>query len=389
MPTLRIWLFGDLRFSYGDTPVTSAYSARRQALLAFLLLHRDVPLARQQLAFTLFPDAPEPVARRALTDALYRLRRDLGAAAAWVQPDAELVRIVHECLWVDVEEFCHCASSPRSADWQRALDLYSGDLLQYLDAEWLLAPRARLREQFLVTHERLYRALMADCRWADALACAHRWTLADPLCEEAHRAAMQLCARLGRPAAALEQYDRLTRTLNDELNVLPLPETRAMAAAIRHEYDTAADKSIKPFVGRRRERAQLIQQADHAQAGRGGIMLVEGEPGIGKTRLLEEFAQGAQWRGLTVVWGRARQLSATRPCSPVDQALSNALTGPRADQVRARVEPPVAQAAAYLAPRLQTDAAMPLTDSPPDLPLAAAAILRALAQITPHVLLSF
>src|SRR5205085_1210991 len=114
-------------------------------------------------------------------------------------------------------------------DWQLALDLYSGDLLEEVDAEWLLVPRAVMREQYLTLLERLCHALSKADELAPALACSHRWTLADPLNEQATRTAMTLYARLGRHAAALQQMERLRQLLRTELDAEPLPETRALA----------------------------------------------------------------------------------------------------------------------------------------------------------------
>src|SRR4029453_19143086 len=58
-----------------------------------------------------------------------------------------------------------------------------------------------------------------------------------------------------------------------------------------------------PFVGREGELAALTADLD-AAAGRGGVVLVGGEAGIGKTRLAEELAVQAPARGALVLWGR-------------------------------------------------------------------------------------
>jgi eukaryotic-like serine/threonine-protein kinase len=59
-----------------------------------------------------------------------------------------------------------------------------------------------------------------------------------------------------------------------------------------------------PFVGRTAELAVLTADLDAAVAGRGGVVLLAGEPGIGKTRLAEELAAHATARGVVVLWGR-------------------------------------------------------------------------------------
>ena len=59
-----------------------------------------------------------------------------------------------------------------------------------------------------------------------------------------------------------------------------------------------------PFVGRTGELAALTADLDAAVGGHGGVVLVAGEPGIGKTRLAEELAARAIVRGAVVLWGR-------------------------------------------------------------------------------------
>jgi MoxR-like ATPase len=59
-----------------------------------------------------------------------------------------------------------------------------------------------------------------------------------------------------------------------------------------------------------------------AEEGRGGILLVESEPGIGKSRFLEESATAATARGFTLAWGQAdaRRIPGTRPLLPTPRS---------------------------------------------------------------------
>src|SRR5262245_17062848 len=74
-----------------------------------------------------------------------------------------------------------------------------------------------------------------------------------------------------------------------------------VSAAVRDALERAAEGV---FVGRERERAQLDAALIGATGGRGRMFLIAGEPGIGKTRLAEQIAAGADERGATVLWGR-------------------------------------------------------------------------------------
>jgi AAA ATPase-like protein len=108
------------------------------------------------------------------------------------------------------------------------------------------------------------------------------------------------------------------------------------------------------IVGRARELAALAGWLDQAAAGRGTIGLVSGEPGIGKTRLLEEAAERAQARGFAIAWGRAWEVSSAPPHWPWIEALRAlfARPGGRAG----------ADSLVHLLPELDHGVATPLAD---------------------------
>src|SRR5262245_58700921 len=82
------------------------------------------------------------------------------------------------------------------------------------------------------------------------------------------------------------------------------------------------------IVGRERELAALAGWLDEATTGRGVIALVSGEPGIGKTRILEAATTRAKDRGFAVVWGRAWEVSSAPPYWPWIEALRGLLARP-------------------------------------------------------------
>src|SRR6476469_2306595 len=71
-----------------------------------------------------------------------------------------------------------------------------------------------------------------------------------------------------------------------------------------------------PLVGREREQAALREALDHALAGRGSLVLIGGEAGIGKTALAEWALAEASARGMQVLVGRCYDLSETPPYGP-------------------------------------------------------------------------
>src|SRR6188472_4328621 len=89
-----------------------------------------------------------------------------------------------------------------------------------------------------------------------------------------------------------------------------------------------------PFVGRETELATLLAGLDRAASGRGGLILLGGEPGIGKSRLADELAAVARTRGFVVLWGRAWEDPGAPPYWPWVQVLRSYLRQTDADTVR-------------------------------------------------------
>ena len=79
--------------------------------------------------------------------------------------------------------------------------------------------------------------------------------------------------------------------------------------------------SANPFVGREREMGELVSALDDALAGHGRLVMLAGEPGIGKTRIAQELAAIAVQRGSVVLWGRCYEDEGTPPYWPWVQAL--------------------------------------------------------------------
>src|SRR5262245_54824294 len=84
-----------------------------------------------------------------------------------------------------------------------------------------------------------------------------------------------------------------------------------LGAALRHT----------PFTGRAAELSRLAQRFEEARSGRGGVVLLVGEPGIGKTRTLEEFSESARAQAALVLWGRCYEGEAGRPYGPFAEAI--------------------------------------------------------------------
>src|SRR5215471_15735035 len=98
-PTLSIRLLGDFSLIYAGHLVTSINSMRLQSLLAYLVLHRDVPQQRQHLAFLFWPDTTEAQARNNLRQLLHQLRQAFPAVEHFLSADT------HTLHWHPVTPF--------------------------------------------------------------------------------------------------------------------------------------------------------------------------------------------------------------------------------------------------------------------------------------------
>ena len=89
-----------------------------------------------------------------------------------------------------------------------------------------------------------------------------------------------------------------------------------------------------PFVGRQSELGQLERTLEQAMRGRGGVVLIGGEPGVGKTRLAEEVAQRAQQKGMLSFTGHCYEMEAPIPYAPFVEILEATIETIPADILR-------------------------------------------------------
>ncbi len=99
------------------------------------------------------------------------------------------------------------------------------------------------------------------------------------------------------------------------------------------------------FVGRRREMETLAAALDAAVSGRGQIVMLAGEPGIGKTRIAQELASLAEQRGARVFWGWCYEQEGAPPYWPWVQIIRSYIRVTEPDQLRALTGPGAADIA--------------------------------------------
>lgn len=350
------------------------------ALAAYLALSGPAP--RGVLAGLLW-ELPERDARRNLRQELYRLGHT--PLARWLAVGETHVALAGE-VTTDVAEFRERAAR---GDWAGALGLYGGPLLDGLElessawGEWLERTRAGVARERQAAALRQAEALEARGEWREALGVHLALLAEDELQETHHRAVMHLYARLGERGAALAQYERCREVLRRDLALEPLPETRALAGRIRARESWGEEAAVPtpprrpaipqdpPLVGREREWAAL-EAAPR-------LILIEGEPGVGKSHLALEFARA---HGPVLLHRSTRPGGAT-PLWAAAANLRSALGDPRAPGLLGTVAPVWRREAARLVPELWPGDDPPGPPTPDGRARFVEALVRVLAALIP------
>lgn len=353
--TLHIRLLGDFNLTYADAPIPRVNADRLQALLAFILLHSDAPQSRQQVAVQLWTDTTDTEAKANLRRRLHELRQILPHADEFLQIETKTLQWnTQSPCRCDVAEFeaaiAQAKEYEQSGDFsnarqalEKAANLYAGDLLPTCYDDWITTRREQLRQQAIQVLHRLTSLLAEQGEIQPAIDFAQRLLRLDPLYETAYADLMRLHAQMGDRASALRVYHQCMTVLREELGVDPSPATCKLyqqlltleespapspsnatdivtkpLAASPPAFVVRPSASSKlpqfPLIGRELEWQTLQQWITDSQTDvPPSLVLIQGEPGIGKTRLLEELTQRLWIGDGCVLWGRAFESEMLRP----------------------------------------------------------------------------
>ncbi len=359
---LSVRLLGEIGLLRDGAPVALPASKKTRALLGYLVAAK-APQPRQRLCDLLWdgPDDPRAALRWSLTklrplvddDAAVRLVADrdrvgFEAAGATVDLFEAAAHVGRDVASAGVEALGHAAAALRG-DFLEGLDMPDC----YRFHEWCTAERERVRGLRLAVLDALVDRL-SEASPEEALRHARQRLAIDPLADVAHAATVKLLARLGRNAEAHAQVETCRRILERELGGRRSPALElarmdiGRTAPVREAPPSTPPAAPKvtiaradaSLVARATERAVLADLVQRATEGRADdVLLLSGEPGIGKSRLLGELRALTHALGGKVLAGRAFEAESVRPFGIWIDLLRGAHLAELGDDLRQHLAP--------------------------------------------------
>jgi WD40 repeat protein/DNA-binding SARP family transcriptional activator len=306
---LNFRLLGPLEVDGDGGAALAIGTGRQRALFGLLILHANELVASDQLVEELWGESPPPTAHKMLHNQVSSLRQALGRNGR-LETRGSSYKLNIAPGERDVDRFealvargrALTGADPEAAarTLRDALGMWRGPPLSDLAYEsFAQAEIARLEERRWVAFEAWVDAELAMGRHADLVGELEAAVKEQPLRERLHGRLMLALYRCGRQAEALEAYRNARATLVEQIGVEPNAELRDLHQAILvqdPELHAPAPVSGSPLLaGRDEEFAELLELLDT-----GGLAIVSGPRGIGKTRLAQELAREAGRRGMTV-----------------------------------------------------------------------------------------
>jgi DNA-binding SARP family transcriptional activator len=391
MTGLKLYVLGSPRLELNDRPVE--FERRKALALLIYLALTAQPLRRDTLAALFWPELDQTSARAALRRTLFSLSKCLPEGLLHTDREsiqlAETQKNLH--LWLDADLFHrllddwkhhgHPKSETCSAcliSLAEAASLYRGDFLagfSLRDApdfdQWQLFQAETFQRELGEALEHLVDGHSAQREFGLAIKYVRRRIALDPFHEPAHCQLMCLYAWSGQRQAALRQYSECARLLERELGVIPQPPTTQLYQAIKnnrlpplpertshvlaptfglekiahsqvrdrdHPHLEAASPSFTMLnrivrgnlIGREKELALLNDLWKKTLDGEAQSLLVSGEAGVGKTRLVQELTHVAEKSGAVVLTGQCDAMESL-PFAPIAQVIRTAFDRPDLD----------------------------------------------------------
>ncbi len=340
MAGIALTLLGAPSIAFADgRPVMPAPGAKELGLLAYLVLE-DRSHSREELASLLWGESSEVEARASLRQAVKHLRDRVGGLL-----DSDRARLVlTQPVDCDVQRFRQAIREdpPRAATFDIARFL-AGFSVRHAPRfeEWIAETRRVLLGQYEQVLGDLARRALAHGRWREAMELGDRWLACDPLSDEAARLAVEARYLSGDRGAALARFRQYSAALQQETGCEPSRSLLALVRrveadvsaaparpAITDEWPTRAPTFESALIGRDAEWSTLARAWKAVRSGSGRAVLVEGEPGMGKSRLADDFLRWVGAEGGMGLRGRGVDGRGGFPYASAVEILRQALDAP-------------------------------------------------------------
>lgn len=377
---IQIYTLGTLRVVRDAYTVAESEWQTRQArqLLKILITERPRPVSTDRLIDLLWPDSASQAAATTLRSAINSLRNVLEPERPKRAPAKYIITQNpgyafqgHGQIWLDVDAFEATLTLAEKSTGlaeklrylQAAVDYYTDDYLTSDPyADWARHERERLRERYLTALPQLAAIQAEQGDYTTAIATVRQVLTRDPVRENAYQLLMRYQAESGDSASALLTYERCRTLLAEELGadpspltqawhqrilngevgpnqvataVLPTAPTRGQPQAVTQGKLAALPQQIllpvldehtgTIFVGRTAEMAEVTARLQLALQGTGGLLVLDGEAGVGKTRLAYHGLQWAAQAGATILSATCQPLEQQLPFAPLSDTLGRYL----------------------------------------------------------------
>ncbi|MGI8806489.1 MAG: BTAD domain-containing putative transcriptional regulator [Acidimicrobiales bacterium] len=339
---MRVRVLGPLEVVQGDRPVPLG-GPKERALLAALAVNAGEVVPETRLIYALWGEEPPRTASKTLQNYVMRLRKALRAEDDTVtietrSPGYLLSGGPETVDAVAVKDMARAARAARERGddhmaaelLRQALGCWRGpSLAEFADQPFAMADAAHLDELRQTILEERLDAELALGRHHDCIAELESLVTVHPLRERIWGQLMTALYRDGRQADALRAYQRARQSLVEELGIEPGPALRDLERAVIEQHGSLdlvrpqgtvswaptgpaqlplPTGMVRPprttFVGRDGQMARLLEAWQGALDGERQVVLMAGEPGIGKTTLARTFAGRVHEDGATVLFGR-------------------------------------------------------------------------------------
>lgn len=332
-------------FSSEQADSAIALPAKSLALLTFLLLAPGAH-GRSELGALLWGDADEKKSSASLRQALKQLRDAVGDVINTDGPTVFLARP----LASDVERFRALArEGSTDALLVEIPRVFSGLIVRDapLYSEWLDRTKSELLREYRLAIAAAARVAHKRRDWPTALDLARRWQNADPLSDEAAHLLIEVLFLMGERDTALASYREYVALRRSENVSPPGLAVRELAKRIEHASAQASPLHVTParsrsvasspmpafaapLVGRDTEWDALQRAWETVADAQSTVVVLDGEAGMGKSRLLDEFVHFVLVSGAAVLRTRAFESSADLPFGPVLDLVRAAISAPGA-----------------------------------------------------------